>query len=116
MWNAAWHGERAGDAVRAGVRREEVPHDGGVHAAFVDRAAVVRAAAAAHVHLRRGRAAADGSAAGAVGDGRPRLRLVHPAAPLLRLPLPAAAIPAVPDEELRQRRRVRRRAVRPRRH
>ncbi|KAL6849947.1 hypothetical protein ACP4OV_020574 [Aristida adscensionis] len=33
-----WHGERAGDAVQAGVRREEAPHDGGLHAALVDRA------------------------------------------------------------------------------
>ena len=43
--SSAGHGERAGDAVRAGVRREEVPHDGRVHAAVVDRAVHVRGAA-----------------------------------------------------------------------
>jgi hypothetical protein len=110
---SAGHGERAGDAVRAGVRREEVPHDGRVHAAVVDRAVHVRGAAAAHVLLRGGRAAADGAAAGAGGDGGEGVRVVHPAALLLRLPLPAAALPAVPDEELRQRRRRHSRALRP---
>src|SRR5438105_11748522 len=92
---AAWDGERAGDVVRAGVRGEEVPHDGGVHAAVVDRAAHVRGAAAAHVLLRGGGAAADGAVAGAVGDGWEGVRVVHPAPLLLRLPLPAAAVPAV---------------------
>ncbi|KAK8446632.1 hypothetical protein SEVIR_9G516400v4 [Setaria viridis] len=107
------HGERAGDAVRAGVRRQEVPHDGGVHAALLDRAPPVRGAPPAHVLLRRGRAPPDGAVAGAVGDDRPGLRVVHPAPLLLRLPLPAAAVPAVPDEELNQRRRIRGRARHP---
>ncbi|VAI09713.1 unnamed protein product [Triticum turgidum subsp. durum] len=107
------NGERAGDAVRAGVRRQEVSHDGRLHAALLDRAARLRGAAPPHVLLRRGRAAAHGAVAGAVGHGRQGLRLVHPAPLLLRPPLPAAALPAVPDEELRQRRRLRGGALRP---
>jgi hypothetical protein len=55
----------------------------------------------------RGVAAADRAVAGVVEeDGRAGLRVVHPAALLVRAPvfLPAAAVPAVPDEQLRERR------------
>ncbi|GJN37913.1 hypothetical protein PR202_gb26913 [Eleusine coracana subsp. coracana] len=116
LWYHARHGQRPGDAVRAGVRREEVPHDGRVHAAFMDHPLHLHATAAPPLLRRGGRAAADGAATGGGGHGGARGHLVHPSPLLLRLPLPAAAVPAVPAEELGRRHHLCRRALLPRRH
>jgi hypothetical protein len=110
MLYVAGHGERVGDAVRAGVRREEAPHAGRVSAAFVGRPPPLRRGADADLHLHGGSAAADRAVPGAVAPRRPDEHLVAP--PALRHGYAPAAhpIPAEPAQELGDRNHCRRRA------
>nr|ACL53255.1 unknown [Zea mays] len=97
--HAAGHGERAGDAVRAVVRGEAVPHAGHLPAAVVDHPVGVRRGAAPRVPVHGAAAGGAGAGPGHLGGGGDRGALVHPRALLLRLGLPAADVPAGADQE-----------------
>lgn len=84
-----------------GVRGEEVPHAGHLHAEVVDRAFPVLLPAAAVLRVRNAVSEAAGPAGrrgGAVGLGG---AVDDSAALQLRVPVPAAEVPAVPAEDRR---------------
>jgi hypothetical protein len=110
MLYVAGHGERVGDAVRAGVWREEVPHAGRVPAALVGRPPPLRRRADADLHLHGESAAADRAVPGAVAPRRPDEHLVAPSALRHGDALAAHPIPAEPAQELGDRNHCWRRA------
>ncbi|ONM19993.1 Protein DETOXIFICATION 21 [Zea mays] len=95
----AGHGERAGDVVRAVVRREAVPHAGHLPAAVVDHPVRVRRGAAPRVPVHGAAAGGAGAGPGYRGGGRDHLALVHPRDVLLRVVLHAADVPAGAEQE-----------------